>query len=667
MNEKENSRAQAREPTSGQASQDAQKSAQTRPAAPQMKGTESTVSAGAPQSRPSTSRPVAGAVLARVPPPNAQGAHTAGWVRQPARRPAVAVAPNVDNGSQSRAPSNVDNGSQGAGAPGGDARVRPAAPSFNVDNGSQVRPFAVDPDPDEFEDELTRSGFEVVAPRDPQRMRALSNVDSGSHGSVVRRPLPGRASPHPSLSAIDEDALDALDDDFAAPASSRTPEKTPGGASGSAPARAQDPGFQVPSFPMRPQRPVVTQRPARVPARVVVQPSPLRPSEDLVAEFRRVGRERLASHRKPESELGTDNRTAETIHSYRKRGDMLQKRYRREMNFPPQEGLDPMDFAHWLLSLRLSIKANTWRYYRQAGMMLLSSFSSDGAVEAVMLLQSAAAADIEMGTSERKPKPGAQRMSSGLKEKQFPLEDFERVNAWLRVRAKSAYIERLRDWIRAGIATGLRPDEWKATEVKSTPDPSQENGRRIYLFVLNAKSTNGRSHGPVRTIDITSFTIQTLEAVSRMSQNGASWYLDGRFEHVQDACAQLLYRACGSLWPRRRRHYALYSCRHQFISNMRSVGTKRDELSAILGHLVTETQAENYGKRRSGWSVDKIVDVPKAVPEDVSNVRRSLTQADERLRLIALTKGGKVDPGEGEAFDGGYETSAELAIQGGDA
>ena len=155
--------------------------------------------------------------------------------------------------------------------------------------------------------------------------------------------------------------------------------------------------------------------------------------------------------------------------------------------------------------------------------------------------------------------------------------------------------------------------------------------------MLNAKSTNGRANGVSRTLNITDFTDETFYAVQRMAANGKEWFTEGTYDSVQSQCAQILYRANEAIWRRREATaYALYTCRHQFILNMRASNVPEEELSAMLGHLVTETQMEHYGKRGKGWSPDKILDIPKGVNDEVATVRRTLTLASRRAELEAL-------------------------------
>src|SRR3546814_11558463 len=97
--------------------------------------------------------------------------------------------------------------------------------------------------------------------------------------------------------------------------------------------------------------------------------------------------------------------------------------------------------------------------------------------------------------------------------------------------------------------TGLRPIEWRATDVEVRDDPTASHGHRAWLYVLNAKATNGRGNGVVRTIDLTGVSSETLEAIQRMSDRGARWLIEGRYDTMQNQCSQRLYTLCERIFP----------------------------------------------------------------------------------------------------------------------
>lgn len=55
----------------------------------------------------------------------------------------------------------------------------------------------------------------------------------------------------------------------------------------------------------------------------------------------------------------------------------------------------------------------------------------------------------------------------------------------------------------------------------------------------------------------------------------------------------------------------------------------------MVGHGITRTAAESYGRRRSGWAPDEIVERPRPVPEEVFLVRQRIRFFEERMRMRA--------------------------------
>src|SRR3546814_13929328 len=102
-----------------------------------------------------------------------------------------------------------------------------------------------------------------------------------------------------------------------------------------------------------------------------------------------------------------------------------------------------------------------------------------------------------------------------------------------------------------------------------------------------------------------------------MSDRGARWLIEGRYDTMQNQCSQRLYTLCERIFPLATKTYCLYSCRHQFVANMKELMTPA-EVSAMVGHNITITAIENYGRQRSAWGPEDITERPSAIPEAVS-------------------------------------------------
>jgi hypothetical protein len=184
----------------------------------------------------------------------------------------------------------------------------------------------------------------------------------------------------------------------------------------------------------------------------------------------------------------------------------------------------------------------------------------------------------------------------------------------------------------AGVATGLRPIEWQATDLEIKDDPESTFGRHVWLYVVNAKATNGRGNGAHRTIDLSGCRDETIAAVKRMSEVGMQWLIDAEYDSMQSQCSQLLYSTCDRIFRTRPKVYALYSLRHQFVANAKTFHDPAS-ISAMCGHIVTDTAISSYGKKRSGWDPEDILDRAVPVAEEIATVRQQHRFFEDRIKL----------------------------------
>jgi hypothetical protein len=332
-------------------------------------------------------------------------------------------------------------------------------------------------------------------------------------------------------------------------------------------------------------------------------------------------------------------RSAKTQQQYVDRGNQLLARYRRERGILQEDllSLDTVEFADWVLSLKPTLKPTTWRPYKQSAKAVLETLpESDQAIEILDADTVEAGSEPERKASKpstrKKGDRQLERRTSSLKAKSIPKPDFDRIVNYLRYLSSSRYGHTLADWLVAGIATGLRPGEWMAASIEIVEDEEAPQGRWVWLYVLNAKSTNGRANGSVRTMDLSGFRDETVDAVKRMVDRGREWLVKGTYEAMQGQCAQLMYNTAERMFPGRKLSYSLYTTRHQFMANAKSYHPP-EAVSAMAGHGVTNTAAENYGKKRSAWNLDDIQDKAAPVAEEVATVKRRQVFYEDRARM----------------------------------
>lgn len=327
--------------------------------------------------------------------------------------------------------------------------------------------------------------------------------------------------------------------------------------------------------------------------------------------------------------------TPETLQEYLAVGRRLMNRFKRESDVQfSLEDVDPREFVNWLLGLRPFLTSNTWRKYRASATAIIQTIPSNYLDEAVAMLN----ADLHVGNDEGPPvskKKGQD--GSSAKAKRVDHQHLQQLKRRLRVTTRSQAQVWLRDWLDAGINTGLRPMEWALTTLERRPDRRFPNGR-VWLHVVSAKAADGRATH--RTLDLSNFSTEALESVVRMVERSRDWVLTGSWANRQWEVARLLRTTCQNLFPRLQRQYTLYSLRHQFIANMKTIYT-REEVAAMVGHISLETQVEHYGKKRVAWDSNLIVEVPMPVEEQVAHIRKRLELFDERRADIAAKEAAK--------------------------
>jgi hypothetical protein len=284
-------------------------------------------------------------------------------------------------------------------------------------------------------------------------------------------------------------------------------------------------------------------------------------------------------------------------------------------------------FIPWLIDQKPRWSSATWWSRKAAVLCALRSAQDERADDPEIPIARAA---LEHVSSEGADK--STRRTSARKAKKFPPEDRRRIFAALEL-GRSARARDLIDIIHAGCATGLRPVEWRDAQVVE-PDC----GYCFKLVVVNAKSENGRGHGPTRTLRWTSLSIETREATLRTIATAASFESDADYKQYRTRLQELLHYHSQRIWPNRELHYALYSCRHEAMAVAKRYYS-REEVAALFGHATDASCVRNYprktgGQSKGGSSSVRPIDLPVPDAEDVMHVRRRAEAKFERLNTL---------------------------------
>jgi integrase len=236
-----------------------------------------------------------------------------------------------------------------------------------------------------------------------------------------------------------------------------------------------------------------------------------------------------------------------------------------------------------------SVRKNTWRYYRSALNHYANTLYENNALSAPDL------SAVKKLLSETQGSDIKYNRTSSQKKKYLPDDELKLLSSELE-KSRSKYAKALHAWLYVNCLVGLRPCEWKQTEIVIMRNKEA-------LLVHNAKTTNGRSHGKTRAITLEHFSDHQRRLVSRFSTFMRKKHESGDFDSTYEGCRRLLQGLNKRLWKHRKKNVTLYSSRHQFSADMKRSGSSLVEIAYLMGHHSTDTSTSHYGKRRYGKSV----------------------------------------------------------------
>jgi len=261
----------------------------------------------------------------------------------------------------------------------------------------------------------------------------------------------------------------------------------------------------------------------------------------------------------------------------------------------PEPFINPADVVEYLIQQKGWLSKSTFRKRRAALLHQWGPLEADGNSYARALERLRAEPQTDAGERLRQE---LGRPSRASKVKRIPEDDLEALcDALDRMRGRWA--PRLKWLLRAGLASGVRPEEWPGADL--TDD---------VLSVRNAKATNGRAAGPMRSIPLSGSDLddvtQHMRAVWRWrGETDLAHATATQFEAAFKAsylnhCRVLLNRVRQRLWgDDPRRAYTLTSVRHQFAANLKNVADESTTAGA-MGHGSTHTARRHYGRRSAG-------------------------------------------------------------------
>ncbi|HYD94744.1 MAG TPA: hypothetical protein VEC01_05410 [Noviherbaspirillum sp.] len=298
-------------------------------------------------------------------------------------------------------------------------------------------------------------------------------------------------------------------------------------------------------------------------------------------------------------------RTAQTEQRYRQLFAMFRKLAQQALDAGMADATvpEPVRMVAIFLAREASWSAATARTYRASLVFGLQQLDDEAVTQALeMLYHVGEDAEDRMRRQmsmqeERRQRKEGRPVGGQQKAKRFSKAQVNRLLAELHT-SRSQWADATSDWFMAGALTGLRPCEWCRAELIDSDGLSA-------LRVQNAKATNGRSHGPNRTILLADLDGWQRALIVRHLVRVQGYARQERFEKMYEACRQLIRDAADRVFPKDVRHPTLYTARHMFAASVKTMFSQA-EVAALMGHASIETAGRHYAER---WSASGVAGV----------------------------------------------------------
>jgi hypothetical protein len=314
------------------------------------------------------------------------------------------------------------------------------------------------------------------------------------------------------------------------------------------------------------------------------------------------------------------------------RARQLRNRYKRE-TAPAldSENIDPLEFALWLHSLKPFWKPASWRLYRKAGLAMIQALPHENLDAAVAMLSEDGRRRLTQARKVDRRRLANESGISQTRADRITHCDYQRLLDGLPKISSAAAVGWLRGWLVAGVSTGILPSEWPLVELEERQLGADK--RQILANVINPAQGHDQGHPSYRTLDISNYRPDTVDAIKCLIANSRKWAREGIIQRRRSECTQLLYHACEKLFSDRKIKFSLFTFRHQFIANMKSI-TSRAEVIAMAGAVDIDYKSEHYAKSRAAWNISEIRDVPAPTEEQVKRVRTYLELVEDRETVV---------------------------------
>ena len=324
--------------------------------------------------------------------------------------------------------------------------------------------------------------------------------------------------------------------------------------------------------------------------------------------------------------------TEATLDSSIASGKRLLARFQEELGIldqiptPQQEVLLPI----WTKDLLKSVPYKTWYNIRKQVLRILRYHLTLTQEKAREFLYSSV---VDKALEENKKKANTLYPPDLSQNRPFIVDGFGNVKQarfidyhnfnlmikFLREEIKSEYGELAANMFVAGVATGLRPNEWTCTILIDDDNLIPSDSKVCILSLLNAKSSNGPVNQAARNLDLSDLWAPDLDAVTVMVEQGRFWRETGTFKNDYIKIKKVMKTVNLAIQLAEGYFVSMYTARHQCKNNIEII-TSPEEVSAILGHKTLGTAKYDYGAKDRAWLPEEMSAIPRSYSYEINAV-----------------------------------------------
>lgn len=369
-------------------------------------------------------------------------------------------------------------------------------------------------------------------------------------------------------------------------------------------------------------------------------------SNDIFAEFERLYGRTPGIHssphdQKPKTQLGSRNTTS--VASSRERmpkkfvtpnhtepverqaildAKKLRIQYQTELALDEDERLDPIDLSAWFYvraELMKWSQITTGRYRR--GLVALTNCRQPDIQPRLFplhlaqfyeKLDSRAQPLISPGDLAKRPRANRARKryrgAKAFRQKFCSADQFTRITDHLETRTRSELAEAASAFLKAELATGLRPSEWRATSMrKKAHHPDFYSAP--FLDVLTPVSRAQKdSQVVLRSLNLTNLSPDTLKAINLTSDMASATFRrsDAEWNTLRTRLSELIDRACVAIFGANGSRFALDTFRHQCLANYAQGGITIENVSAFFGDVGLLIGDKEYLSSDAAWAFESL-------------------------------------------------------------